>query len=1183
MPSKEYLDGLLLRAEPYLPHWMKEDFHRFARAYAGGKRKGQIHEPTVLEKVTVSEMRPALLRRLPDAEITNAWHRLGQLYGGSKKKGEAVEDFVNAGVFVMEEMQRRKMDITASEFTAAIDDLIKSTARHRIRNEFMMYPVEIPLVEKFITIVGSQAVQNKIPADTDVNIRADMTDDQKAVKLNWDLLWVALRRHLDPNKVEDLHYIPNAQGSFTDHVPLYDLVLRRRPEYKTNVIEKSDVPVNGTGPENALVAFVGESPGRADSESGQPFSGPAREHLEEMAKGIGVDLSDCYLTNAYPFYLTDQNGRVRGPTSKELDDHHRDLYRELESVNPTIIIALGEKAAEGLGKMMDFELPHPSYIRRFGKPEGLDEKLASIKVRVEAEKVEKKLTDAQRKECDKETARIRESEKTLAAKRPHKFKAAKYTHPNGHPRCLICGDEETIGGICNAPHIAHDIAHDISKSITPFRSFTPPKPSMAAFTEFYSVDELWSNWAEKKLEEHDRIGIEPKWKGFRAIAERRGDKMRLWFEGKPDRNLIDIPVMASIKSQLENIEGDFILDMDLGIKRGGVWVRRNDITKLNAENPELDQNEQVAVTVFDLPYWKEDLSDKPFSFRRDRLEDVFQKALIGAKGKIFNLSPVTWIETKSELNRAAKAAIDEDYSEGLVAKTSGGKYETDGATNEMAKVKRVLELKVIVLDSKKTKNGAFVYRGGLLPSVGEKNVNTAELNDKKYVDLGDAFATSVEAKPGDIITVNILELLPTKDGQGRPELVWYGAMVQDRDDVRNTPYTTEQAVDLAERNKIMMKADPTSGKEEIPEEGGTRSAAAARNWANNWIDMLPKESGTGKFVYQHHWRGLEENETGMSEEKLLETKNSIHGDLRMQVDGGPLFGTTIFIGEAKDNQKMPSGDRLIDLPNNDNLQVAWKLQQPKEWLNVGVDKPMVIPPGGVAASRFLWSVFHAIDKGQYKITYAKEHFIEMFFDGGKLKGRYIFEFAPVGGGQRVWIVDKPTDQRPYLQSHRLEDEVRDQKEKSRKWIWYLDGDTPKRIDLSKAKPEDFVEADMERLGKSFECDLLKAEKQLVYGLVLIPDQFDKHGDRMTPEEIERTAHEYLKKYRNVWLQHESPAKADVVESYIVPADIELNGKPVKKGSWMMVVKVNDSQDWEDVRAGKYNAFSIGGTGRRSAI
>ncbi len=57
-------------------------------------------------------------------------------------------------------------------------------------------------------------------------------------------------------------------------------------------------------------------------------------------------------------------------------------------------------------------------------------------------KLEKKLSDAQRKECDAETELIREN--TKKAKYPHKFKAAKFTHPNGHPRCVLCGDEERV-------------------------------------------------------------------------------------------------------------------------------------------------------------------------------------------------------------------------------------------------------------------------------------------------------------------------------------------------------------------------------------------------------------------------------------------------------------------------------------------------------------------------------------------------------------------------------------------------------------------------------------------------------------------------------------------------------------------------------------------------------------------
>lgn len=32
--------------------------------------------------------------------------------------------------------------------------------------------------------------------------------------------------------------------------------------------------------------------------------------------------------------------------------------------------------------------------------------------------------------------------------KPHKFKAAEWTYLNGHPRCIMCGDEETESGEC---------------------------------------------------------------------------------------------------------------------------------------------------------------------------------------------------------------------------------------------------------------------------------------------------------------------------------------------------------------------------------------------------------------------------------------------------------------------------------------------------------------------------------------------------------------------------------------------------------------------------------------------------------------------------------------------------------------------------------------------------------------
>jgi len=90
--------------------------------------------------------------------------------------------------------------------------------------------------------------------------------------------------------------------------------------------------------------------------------------------------------------------------------------------------------------------PHSSFLPLFDLV--LRPKTETKAVDVDEVGIHKDLSQAQRAECDAETERIRENKKTPEAQRPHKFKPAKWTHPNGHPRCLICGDEETIGGIC---------------------------------------------------------------------------------------------------------------------------------------------------------------------------------------------------------------------------------------------------------------------------------------------------------------------------------------------------------------------------------------------------------------------------------------------------------------------------------------------------------------------------------------------------------------------------------------------------------------------------------------------------------------------------------------------------------------------------------------------------------------
>ncbi|MGG1248487.1 XkdF-like putative serine protease domain-containing protein [Bacillus spizizenii] len=102
------------------------------------------------------------------------------------------------------------------------------------------------------------------------------------------------------------------------------------------------------------------------------------------------------------------------------------------------------------------------------------------------------------------------------------------------------------------------------------------------------------------------------------------------------------------------------------------------------------------------------------------------------------------------------------------------------------------------------------------------------------------------------------------------------------------------------------------------------------------------------------------------------------------------------------------------------------------------------------------------------------------------------------------------------------------------------------------------------------------EQKLVYGIVYEPDSVDAHGDFMTAAEIEKAAHGFLKDAREIDKQHDFQGGVGaVVESYVAPADFEMNGETIKKGSWVLVTKASE-EIWEEIKKGEITGYSMAG-------
>lgn len=124
------------------------------------------------------------------------------------------------------------------------------------------------------------------------------------------------------------------------------------------------------------------------------------------------------------------------------------------------------------------------------------------------------------------------------------------------------------------------------------------------------------------------------------------------------------------------------------------------------------------------------------------------------------------------------------------------------------------------------------------------------------------------------------------------------------------------------------------------------------------------------------------------------------------------------------------------------------------------------------------------------------------------------------------------------------------------------------------------------LEKSIRIAKADKAKQIVYGVVYEPDVEDAHGDFMTAEEIEKTAHAFMESQHthNIDKQHDLEAdEGFVVESYIAPVDMELGDQEIKKGSWVACVKVTDAETWQQIEKGEITGFSMWGIGKREKV
>ena len=107
--------------------------------------------------------------------------------------------------------------------------------------------------------------------------------------------------------------------------------------------------VFGVGNPKARLMFVGEAPGEDEDKKGEPFVGRAGQLLTKIIEAIGMTRDQVYIANV----IKCRPPGNRNPEPDEVAACEPFLFRQIDVIQPKVIVPLGKFAAQCLLKTMD--------------------------------------------------------------------------------------------------------------------------------------------------------------------------------------------------------------------------------------------------------------------------------------------------------------------------------------------------------------------------------------------------------------------------------------------------------------------------------------------------------------------------------------------------------------------------------------------------------------------------------------------------------------------------------------------------------------------------------------------------------------------------------------------------------------------------------------------------------------
>ncbi|MGV3772339.1 MAG: uracil-DNA glycosylase [Verrucomicrobiales bacterium] len=109
--------------------------------------------------------------------------------------------------------------------------------------------------------------------------------------------------------------------------------------------ESRTLAVPGEGNITSKAMIIGEAPGKDEDNSGHPFVGSAGKYLDHVLEGSNISRSDFFITNI----VKCRPPKNRQPRVNEVDICTSNyLFRQIEIINPSLVVLLGGVAAKKL-------------------------------------------------------------------------------------------------------------------------------------------------------------------------------------------------------------------------------------------------------------------------------------------------------------------------------------------------------------------------------------------------------------------------------------------------------------------------------------------------------------------------------------------------------------------------------------------------------------------------------------------------------------------------------------------------------------------------------------------------------------------------------------------------------------------------------------------------------------------